>query len=531
MIKQHALWTAVGIWLAIGAGCATPSSDGSGSGGDGQGGASSATGGATGSGGGFGTGGASSGTGGSSTTGTGGASTGAGGSPTTGTGGNSSTGTGGATGTGGHTTGTGGTGVAGASGKGGAIGTGGTTTGTGGTTTATGGAGGKGTGGSATGGATGTGGTGGKGTGGTGTGGSATGGAAGASGPCDIWVATSGNDANPGTAALPVATPQAGYELLCPGVTGAANGDPCSGSLKTMCLKAGTYKLATRIEFKKTRMGTASRIITMMADPAATTKPILDFSSQPRLACGVEPSDKNQYGIDIGADYYKVQGLEITGANDSGILIQGAHDTVQNCDVHDSADTGILISSSSGYTGSGTYETILDCDSHHNDDTQCDGSNADGFGAKKGSGAGNVFDGCRSWDNSDDGFDFYAWTDVVTVKSSWAFGQGGSTAGTGSNGNGFKMGGDKVSAAHVMSSCFAFDNNETAGGSHVSDWGFTNNSNPATIKCTGCGAWNNKGGSFQSISHSGDVTASTTTAKASAAKRNADGSLPDITKL
>ena len=150
MIKQHALWTAVGIWLAIGAGCATPSSDGSGSGGDGQGGASSATGGATGTGGGLGTGGASSGTGGSSSTGTGGVPTGTGGSPTTGTGGSSSTATGGATGTGGSTTGTGGsgTGLAGASGKGGATGTGGTTTGSGGTTTATGGAGGKGTGGS-----------------------------------------------------------------------------------------------------------------------------------------------------------------------------------------------------------------------------------------------------------------------------------------------------------------------------------------------------------------------------------------------
>jgi hypothetical protein len=533
MVKQHALWTAVGIWLVVGAGCAAPSSDGSGTGGDGSGGTSSATGGSKG------TGGSSSGTGGSSSTGTGGGTT-------TGTGGSSTTGTGGATGgspgTGGSTTtGTGAsTGLAGSSGKGG-------TTGTGGTTTATGGAGGKGTGGSGTGGSgtggttTGTGGTttatggaGGKGTGGTGTGGSATGGATGtggSAGPCDIWVATTGNDANPGTAALPVATPQAGYELLCPGVTGSANGDPCSGTLKTMCIKAGTYKLATRIEFKKTRMGTASRVITMMADPAATTKPILDFSTQPRLACGVEPTDKNQYGIDIGADYYKVQGLEVTGANDSGILIQGAHDTVQSCDVHDSADTGILISSSSGYTGSGSNETILDCDSHHNNDTQCDGSNADGFAAKKGSGTGNVFDGCRSWDNSDDGFDFYAWTDVVTVKNSWAFGQGASTAGTGSNGNGFKMGGDKVSAAHVMSSCFAFDNNETAGGSHVSDWGFTNNSNPATIKCTGCGAWNNKGGTFQSITHTGDVTASTTTAKASAAKRNADGSLPAITSL
>jgi hypothetical protein len=509
MVKQHALWSAVGIWLVIGAGCATPSSDGSGAGG--EGGSSSATGGSKATGGSPGTGGSSAGTGGSSSTGTGGSST---------------TGTGGATGSGGSTTGTGGssTGLAGASGKGGATGSGGTTTGAGGATSATGGAGGKGTGGNGTGGTTtGTGGAGGKGTGGTGTGGSA--------GPCDIWVATNGNDANPGSAALPVATPQAGYELLCPGVAGAANGDPCSGTLKTMCLKSGTYALATRIEFKKTRMGTAGRIITMMADPAAATKPILNFATQPRLACGVEPTDKNQYGIDIGADYYKVQGLEIANANDSGILIQGAHDTVQDCDVHDSGDTGILISSSSGYTGSGTNETILDCDSHHNDDTQCDGSNADGFGAKKGSGTGNVFDGCRSWDNADDGFDFFAWTDVVTVKNSWAFGQGASTAGTGSNGNGFKMGGDKVSAAHVMSNCFAFDNNETAGGSHVSDWGFTNNSNPATIKCTGCGAWNNKGGSFQSITHTGDVTASATTAKASAAKRNADGSLPAITSL
>ncbi len=324
MVKQHALWTAVGIWLVIGAGCAAPSSDGSGAGGDGQGGASSATGGSSSSGGGPGTGGSSTGTG-------GGASTGTGGSSTTGTGGSSTTGTGGSTpGTGGSTTG-----LAGSSGKGGATGTGGTTTGTGGTITATGGAGGKGTGGSGTGGTTtgtggsatgGQGGTGGKGTGGSGTGGTATGGTTGtggSAGPCDIWVATNGNDANPGTAALPVATPQAGYELLCPGVSGAANGDPCSGTLKTMCLKAGIDKLATRIEFKKTRMGTASRVITMMADPAATTKPILDFSTQPRLACGVEPTDKNQYGIDIGADYYKVQGLEVTGANDSGILDPG----------------------------------------------------------------------------------------------------------------------------------------------------------------------------------------------------------------
>jgi hypothetical protein len=277
-------------------------------------------------------------------------------------------------------------------------------------------------------------------------------------------------------------------------------------------------------------MGTSTRIITLMADPAATTKPILNFASQPRLACGADPADKNIYGIDIGADWYRVKGIEVAAANDSGILVQGAHDFVENCAVHDAEDTGVLINSSSGYTGSGTYATITNVDSYHNHDERCDGANADGFGAKKGTGVGNVFDGCRSWDNSDDGYDLFAWTSPVTIKNSWAFNMGATTAGSQSNGNGFKMGGGDVSAKHVMSSLFAFYNNGDGG--HKADWGFTNNSNPASMTCTGCGAWDNEGGSFQNISHTGDVNAtSVTAAKASAAKRNADGSLPDITQL
>ena len=351
-------------------------------------------------------------------------------------------------------------------------------------------------------------------------------------GPCDVWIAPNGVDTNPGTEALPVATIQHAYDLVCPGVKASQDGDLCSGTLSTMCLKAGTYPMSTRFEFKKTRMGTADRIITLMADPAAATRPLLDFSSQPRLSCGASPADKNQYGIDIGSDWTRVKGVEVANANDTGILVQGAHDFVELCDVHDSADTGIKISSSSGFTGSGTFNTILNCDSHHNNDPQCNGANADGFGAKEGGGDGNVFDGCRSWDNADDGWDLFAWTSPVTVRNSWAFNMGATTSGSMSNGNGFKMGGNKVSAKHIMSNDFAFDNNETAGGAHVSDWGFTNNSNPASMTCTGCGANNNRGGSFQNITSSGGVSiTNATTAKASAAKRNADGSLPDITKL
>jgi hypothetical protein len=351
---------------------------------------------------------------------------------------------------------------------------------------------------------------------------------------CRVWLATTGIDTNAGTQAAPVLTIAKAYDLLCPPVTGSANGAECSGAApRTLCIKSGTYAFATRFEIKKTRMGTASNPILIQGDPTSSTKPVIDFSTQPRVSCGADPSDGNLGGITINADYVTLKNLEVKGANDNGIKVQGAHGRVEQCVVHANADCGIQISDGSGYTGSGTNNTILNCDAYQNNDTQCNGANADGFCAKENgtdAGAGNVFDGCRSWDNADDGFDFYAWTFPVTVKNSWAFNMGGTTAGTGSNGNGFKMGGDKVSAAHVMSNCFAFDNNQTKGSS-TADWGFTNNSNPATITCTGCGAWNNHGGNFQTITHTGDVTASATSAKAAAAARNTNGSLPAITSL
>jgi hypothetical protein len=367
---------------------------------------------------------------------------------------------------------------------------------------------------------------------------------------CNVWVASDGLDTNPGTYAAPALTLAHGYDLLCPPTTGAANGAACSGALTTMCVKAGTYAMATRFQTKKTRMGTAARIITIEADPAATAKPILDFATQPVVktcsggtmnnstlvnADGSTAADQtNHGGIDLSADYYNFKGFEVKNSNGWGISVQGQHVTVELCDVHNNGDCGISIRAGSGFTNSGMNNTILNCDSHQNADKPCLGANADGYCAKENSatsGAGNVFDGCRSWDNADDGFDFYGWTSPVTVKNSWAFGMGATTAGSQSNGNGFKMGSSGVSVVHVMSNDFAFDNTETAGGSHVSDWGFTNNGNSAAMTCTGCGSWNNTGGTFQSITNSGAVTASATTAGASAAKRNADGSLPSITTI
>ena len=442
---------------------------------------------------------------------------------------------------------TGGSSPAGGSTKatGGSMRTGGTSSATGGSTTAVGGtttAGGS----TATGGTSKTGGS-------TATGGSSAGGTT-STGGCDVWVASDGNDTNPGTQASPVATLAHGYDLLCPPTAGAANGAICAGNLSTMCVKAGTYPLAARFQTKKTRMGTASRIITIQTDPAAASKPVLDFATQPQVktcdpggtmnkstilnADGSAADDQtNHGGVDLSADYYVFKGFEVKNANGWGISVQGQHITVQECDVHNNGDCGISVRAGSGYANSGMNNTIVNCDSHQNADKPCNGANADGFCAKENSataGSGNVFDGCRSWDNADDGFDFYGWTSPITVKNSWTFNMGATTAGSGSNGNGFKMGGNDVSAAHVMSNDFAFDNNQDKGGSHISDWGFTNNSNPAAMTCSKCGAWNNtnsNGGDFQGITVQNRVTASATSAKAAAAKRNPDGSLPDITTL
>ena len=52
------------------------------------------------------------------------------------------------------------------------------------------------------------------------------------------------------------------------------------------------------------------------------------------------------------------------------------------------------------------YNTILNCTSYYN----CDSAqnDADGFAAKLSVGEGNVFDGCVSYNNADDGYDLYA---------------------------------------------------------------------------------------------------------------------------
>lgn len=418
-----------------------------------------------------------------------------------------------------------GTGGAGDSGSGGSEtgatgGSGAVVSTTGGGTSVTGGA-------SATGGSAGSGGV-------TSTGGeSATGGAAPTDDECRVFLDPAGTDsADCGAADSPCATLAAAYDILCPAPPdGTENGFECLGPApRTLCVRPGTYAMTERFELRKTRMGTEVSPIVIQAAPTATSKPIFDFSGQARAAaCGAQTdADGGELtGITMNADWTVLRNVVVTDANDNCIKVQGANNLVENVEVHDCDDAGIQISAGSGYVASGTNNTILNCDSSENYDPQCFALNADGFAVKTGTGANNVFRGCRAWNNADDGFDLYAWTEPVRLENCWAINQCATNVDTQSDCNGFALGGNNVEAQHELVDLIAVGN--TGGRMGLS---FTQDTNPASLTCEGtCAAWGNGTdvGSVAGVTASqiGSVTAD----QMISAERAADGSLPDIASL
>jgi hypothetical protein len=133
-----------------------------------------------------------------------------------------------------------------------------------------------------------------------------------------------------------------------------------------------------------------------------------------------------------------------------------------------------------------------------------------------------VFTGCRSWNNSDDGWDLFAANDVVTITNCWAFGNG---YGSNGDGNGFKLGGasdgsaDEGGAVHVVTGCAAVGNKVGAG--------YTRNNNSSMPKVTASFSANNKSGECKPAEMcQGLKTSTMSESEMASAKRAADGSLP-----
>jgi pectate disaccharide-lyase len=403
----------------------------------------------------------------------------------------------------------------------GGVATGGTSTGgtaTGGTSTGgttTGGSGGGALGGSAgssgtagssnMGGAPGGAGAGGKANGGTGgrAGGGAGGATAGSGGSNDdLYVSPTGNDSNAGTQAAPFKTLTRAHQAASAG--------------KTIWMLPGTHAWNATVSLTKSgAQGSA-----IVVSGAAGSRPLIDFAAQTRGA--------DSRGIEISGNYWHFKNLELANAGDNCIAISGSNNTVENVVTHDCEDTGIQITVGSSQAGNAAYganNLILNCDSYNNFDVATGGENADGFAAKLRIGPGNIFRGCRAWNNADDGWDLFASNDVVVIENSWAFSNGKvdgqNPAG---DGNGFKLGGapngtDQGGAVHLVRNTAAFENRAC---------GYTRNNNPSVPSASDCKVRDNPSGNYCSMSCSPTSGETMTAAQAKVAPRSADGSLPPI---
>ncbi len=233
----------------------------------------------------------------------------------------------------------------------------------------------------------------------------------------------------------------------------------------SIVLEAGVYRYSQRVNIGVN--GQKDNEITLCS---RNGRAILDFSA-------MADADANQ-GIRHCASYWHYCDIDIAYAGDNGLLIernkptggsyedivsnsdQAHHNLIERCRFYGNRDTGLQLKNLA------TYNFILNCDSYDNRDSS-DGD-ADGFAPKVTVGNGNVFFGCRAWNNSDDGWDSYLKCaenhfpdDIYSiVENCWAFKNGFLADNTPSegNGNGFKLGGNYERHNMVLIDCLAFDN-------------------------------------------------------------------------
>lgn len=291
----------------------------------------------------------------------------------------------------------------------------------------------------------------------------------------DYYVSPSGNDTNPGTLAAPFATiPKA--------VSTVSAGD-------NIYLRGGIHAYSSTITIAKA--GTSTAPIKLQAYPSE--QPVLDFSTQPYGAAN------RGLLITSAASWWQFFGIEVMHAGDNGVKVEGSHLRFERCVFHHNGDTGMQIGF--GHTDPNpdgqlaAFIDVVNCDSYRNYDPDNRGSDADGFAAKLHCGRGIVFTGCRSWENSDDGWDLFETDYSVVIQDCWTWhnGDGALFPGSGSfqgNGNGFKLAGDGTGGAskgtHYLLFSVSFNNKFKSNAQ-----GITNNSHKDGLVIQNCLAYSN----------------------------------------
>jgi len=268
------------------------------------------------------------------------------------------------------------------------------------------------------------------------------------------FVATNGNDANPGTLESPLKTLAAAVRFAEPN--------------DVIVVRGGLYHCSQTIHLN--RSGEPGKLIVIKAYPNEV--PVFDCSG-----LGFNSSYSCLY---ITGAYWHLRGLVFTKGPGYGISMRGNgahHNILEEIVFYDHRFQGITLERGPA------YNVILNCDAHNNFDRHWNGEDGEGFGFFWGVGQGNVFIGSRAWDNADDGVDLMGAEEAVRVENCYSWKSGENIwdwpffVG---NGIGFKLGGHE--GRHILINCLSWGN---------TNYGFSLNGNTSGVILRNCTAWDN----------------------------------------
>ncbi|GGM09187.1 MULTISPECIES: right-handed parallel beta-helix repeat-containing protein [Micromonospora] len=281
-----------------------------------------------------------------------------------------------------------------------------------------------------------------------------------------LVVATTGDDANPGTLTRPLRTIQRAHDLVQPG--------------GTIAVRGGTY--APNVTIKILKDGSSTQPITLIN--YQDERVIIDGENMPYTPGAVDSSipRPDRGALHVEGDWWRFVGLEIINGPYGIFGMDTNNGRYERLITRNNYESGLHLQ------GSSAGNQIIDLDSYGNRDPRKNGESADGLAIKEGSGAGNVVRGARLWNNADDGFDAWLFLSPIVIENSVAYGNGYNRWNlphyTG-DGNGFKNGGGtdpRPAVNHLTRNSMAWDNSAS---------GFIDNGNPGTLVWERNTAWDN----------------------------------------
>ncbi len=298
------------------------------------------------------------------------------------------------------------------------------------------------------------------------------------------YISTEGDDNNSGTITHPFASWQKGFSSARPGDTVFLRGGIYHpGNENRINIFGSDFYCGVCIRGVK---GTPDKPINVKAFPGE--KPVLDCSS---ISCNGYRAGLIMYEC----DYWHIKGLRITKAGQVngfgafGIYLNNcSHNTIEQIVSDHHGGSGIRI----GYESEDNL--ILNCDAYNCYDSLSisgnkpyHGGHADGMEVsdifeRNGNERVNRLTGCRSWNNSDDGYDFFRCEGVIIMEDCWAWKNGYDDG----DGSGFKLGTTKGSPEiipqRILKNCIAYSN---------SGIGFDQNGANVIMKLENCKSYSN----------------------------------------